>query len=85
MAERGPALPDGIRLSRGTRDDTALPCAVCCARLSNGTRPGSGSGDTFPAAAHLGSGRVGTGSPSGDTGADRDRSGPADVLAASGG
>ena len=59
MAERGPALPDGIRLSRGTRDDTALPCAVCCARLSNGTRPGSGSGDTFPAAAHLGSGRAG--------------------------
>ena len=59
MAERGPALPDGIRLSRGTRDDTPLPCAVCCTRLSNGTRPGSGAGDTLPAVADLGSGRSG--------------------------
>ena len=59
MAERGPALPDGIRLSRGTRDDTPLPCAVCRTRLSNGTRPGSGAADRSPAAAHLRSGRSG--------------------------
>ena len=59
MAERGPALPDDIRLCRGTRDDTPLPCAVWCARLSNGTRPGRGAGDTFPAVADLGSGRSG--------------------------